>query len=272
MAGEPGPQDHQTVLTAEETGGLGELRIQHPPGTFALTPASHIALEAIGDHQRLLAGNGIDWGTGTGCLAIVAAKIGAVRRVVGLDISVQNVESARRNAALNGAAEKTAFFVADSYVPTSEPGRQALQSLRGCTDFILANPPSSDGDDGFSFRRLVLDGARQFLTPGGLIFLNISYQYGQARIDQLSRQFAGLQHNGVLASTDWVPFDLLRPDLLDCLVAYAAEEARGGASYAFIDPGVPGRSMDARTALAGFQRTGLSPLTRWQTHLFRFTG
>jgi hypothetical protein len=50
----------ETTVTAEMTAGLCALRIRHPPGTFALTPASLISLHAIGEHQRLLAGHGID--------------------------------------------------------------------------------------------------------------------------------------------------------------------------------------------------------------------
>ena len=75
-------QSEESTVTPQMTGGLCELRICHPAGTFALTPASRISLQAIGEHQTLLAGRGIDWGTGTGCLAIAAAKIARVESVV----------------------------------------------------------------------------------------------------------------------------------------------------------------------------------------------
>jgi len=74
---------------------------------------------------------------------------------------------------------------------------------------------------------------------------------------------------GVLASTDWAPFDLGRADLLDCLRQYAVEETRGGLAYAFSPPGAREDAMiDARAVLARFDRTGESPLMKWQTHLF----
>jgi ribosomal protein L11 methylase PrmA len=245
--------------------------IPHPAGTFALTPASHIALQAIDSNRRNLAGTGLDWGCGSGCLAIAAATIPAVGRVVGLEIVEANIDIARSNAALNGVADKTVFMQSDSYAPFQQPDRDLLDKLAGKIAFILANPPASGGDDGFEYRRIVLRGARRFLAAGGLVHLNISLQYGTQRIERLTREISGFTHRGALASTDWVPFDLQRPDLLPSLEDYAAEEARGGMEYSFRRP-APARAqkMNARSALAHFRSTGESPLSKWQVHLFDF--
>ncbi len=54
--------DDVTVLTGGASFGLGEMKIRHPAGTFAVTPASLASLQAIGAHRRLLSGVGIDWG------------------------------------------------------------------------------------------------------------------------------------------------------------------------------------------------------------------
>ncbi len=263
---------YQTILDAVATADIGEVHILHPPGTFALTPASLIAIQAVSRHQHLLTGNGIDWGSGTGCLAITAAKIEKVKRVVGLEISAPNVETARQNAILNGVEDKATFFLSDSYTPFAKADQKSVEALRDKINFILANPPSSEGDDGFAYRRLVLKGARPFLTAGGVVFLNISHQYGPQRVADLHQQIPGFSYGGVLAGTDWVPFDLQRPDLLHCLTLYAEEEQRGGLKYAFAHPEKPTVSMDAQTALAHFHRTQSSPLSKWQTHLFRYMG
>lgn len=257
---------------ADVTRGLGPFEFHHPPGTFALTPASRISLQAIWDHQPLLRGTGLDWGSGVGCLGIAAARIPAVDRVVGLELSEANVQVAVVNAARNDVAHKTSFLQADSYTPFVVEDRANLSAFAGQMGFILANPPSSDGDDGFEFRRVVLRGAKEFLAPGGVVFLSISYQYGARRIERLTEEINGFVHEGVLSSTDWVPFDLSRPDLLRCLENYAAEECRGGDPYAFLDPERPGGepAMTAEAALACFRRTGLSPRSKWQTHLFRW--
>lgn len=260
-----------TLLDSESTGGLGEIRIHHPPGTFAPTPASLISLRAIGTHAHLLHGAGIDWGSGSGCLSISAARIPAVETVLGLEIAAENVRAATANAALNGVAAKTAFILSDSYQPASPAGRDRLAALRGRLDFILANPPASDSGDGFDFRRMVLRGARDFLRPNAIVFLSISSQYGEQRILQLERDAPGFTYRSLLASTDWVPFDLQRPDLLECLRLYASVEQNGGRPYAFKAPDASGPApLDARNALRLFEATGKSPFSRWQTHLLEY--
>jgi hypothetical protein len=264
-------QRDATRLPPESTGVLQAMEIQHPAGTFAPTPASHIALKAIGSNRRHLAGIGLDWGCGSGCLAIAAATVPGVQRVVGLDIVEANVAIARSNAALNGVADKTMFMQSDSYAPFHQADRDLLEALAGKIAFIVANPPASDGDDGFEYRRIVLRGARRFLKTGGVVHLNISQQYGQQRIERLSRDIPGFTHGGALASTDWVPFDLNRADLLRNLEDYAAEEARGGMEYFFRRPApAVGQNVNARSALAQFHSTGESPLSQWQVHLFEF--
>jgi len=50
-------EEGRTRFPAEESNGLGELTFFHPPRTFALTPASLIALQAIAQNQHLLSGS-----------------------------------------------------------------------------------------------------------------------------------------------------------------------------------------------------------------------
>jgi hypothetical protein len=265
--------DDLTVLHEPFLRGLGVIRIAHPAGTFAITPASLISLEGIANNQELLAGVGLDWGSGAGCLAIAAARSPAVRRVIGLELSAANVMVARQNAMTNGVDQKTAFFESDSYSPISATDRRELESLAGQIDFIVANPPASEGDDGFGWRRRVLAGAHKYLAASGRVFLSVSSQYGMRRVMGLLDDAPGFQYGGVLSSTDWVPFDLTRPDLLECLTLYAQQEQRGGLSYAFHDPAVSGnQTRTATLALDRYDQFGESPLMKWQTHLFERLG
>ncbi|MBK6713189.1 MAG: methyltransferase [Chloroflexi bacterium] len=264
------PTDH-SVLTATMTGGLADLRLAHPPGTFALTPASRIALTAVGQQRHLLSGLGLDWGSGVGGLAILAARITAVTQVVGLEISAANVAIAQQNARENGAAHKVRFLLSDGYTPVESDDGRFLDTFSGQTSFILANPPASDGDDGFTFRRIVLAGGRPFLRPGGVVFLNISSQYGRERIEGLLTDAPGYAYGGVLASSGWVPFDLQRPDLRQNLRDYVNEESAGGLRYEFGRPSGAETSCDAQTAQTWFEQTGESPLSRWEVHMFRRT-
>jgi hypothetical protein len=263
-----------TMIDEKSTNGLGKFIFQHHEGSFALTPASMIALEAIYQNQSLLSGKGIDWGCGTGCLAITAARIGNVRQIIGLDISTENIRESRQNIRDNGVEGKVVAELSDSYAPKTLSGQRKLEAFKKQTQFILSNPPSSEGDDGFEFRRIVLRDARSFLQAGGVVFLNISYQYGKKRIEDLTRQIEDYSYGGLLSTTEWVPFDLQRPELLHCLETYAEEERRGGFEYQFQNPEIYNEesSMSAKEALASYKRSGKSPLSKWQTHLFHFKG
>ena len=238
-----------TLLTAEESNGLGELTFLHPPGTFALTPASLIALQAIAQNQNLLAAQ---------------AWTGGARW--------RSVAIAQENARLNGVAEKAEFFVeADSYEPRQAEQKRRMAALRGKIDFLIANPPSSETGDGFGYRRAILQGAREFLRDGAVVFLSVSFQYGPDRVRDLCARFPQFSFRRVLAATKWVPFDLARPDLLVCLELYAEEERKGGIPYLFPDRTKSDHTfLNARTVLARFFETGESPLTRWQSLLFDF--
>jgi SAM-dependent methyltransferase len=230
-----------------------------------------VCVRALSQNQWLFGGRGIDWGCGTGCLAIVAAKIPGVRSVIGLDLSWSDVEAAKENAVLNGVAKDTTFLHADSYRALTLLGQEALQRVKGNIDFVVSNPSGSEGDDGFSLRRAVLAGCCEFLRDGGVVGLQISIQYGRRRIDRTLRELTGLTYQRVIATTPWVPFDLRREDLRGLLDSYVTVEQQGGLTYSFGDPRNEGQTyMSARSALDLFNSAGTSPLTKWQVHLFSF--
>ncbi len=180
----------QTVLDATDTFGLGTLVINHPTGSFTVTPASRITLEAVGRCQSHLRGKGFDWGCGSGVLALAAARCPDVEVVFGLDIEPANIAASKQNAITNGV-NNAVFLEADSFATRTESDTWKLAAYRGKFDFLIANPPASDGDDGFNFRRRVLRDARGWLRPGAACLLSISYQYGRKRVEQLTDEVPG---------------------------------------------------------------------------------
>jgi len=262
---------NEILLTEENVGRCAPIRIRQPENTYHLTPGSRISLLTIDKRQELLSGIGIDWGCGTGCLAIAVSKIPAVQRVIGLDNSGPDVWAARENALLNGVADRVTFLHSDSFRPLAEADRHVMDGLEGAVDFVVANPSASSGDDGFSLRRRVIAEASAFLKDGGLVWLQISIQYSIARIDALTRDNPAYGYVGVLGSTPWVSFDLHRRDLRILLDGYAAEERRGGLCYEFGDPRNGGAStLSANAALDLYREFKASPLTQWQVHAFRY--
>lgn len=258
-----------TTLPAPAPLGPGPIRIHHPEGTFAPTPASRIALLAIGRNAGRIRGRGLDWGGGTGLLAIAAARIAAVEEVLGLELDPRNVAAATENAARNGVDRKVRFVESDSWRPLSADGRTSLDSFLGATDFILSNPPASaPPGDGFEFRREVVRGTARYLKPGAPLFLSISTQYGTERLRGLLRLDPDLRWRGIAATSGWTRFDLGRPELRANVLNYAAEEERGGLRYAFRDPRKPSRTLTAVEARDRYLAHRESPLSRWQSLLF----
>jgi release factor glutamine methyltransferase len=127
----------------------------------------------------------LDFGTGSGCLAIALAVKCAAANVVALDISTEALAVAQRNAATHKMESRIRFLAGDGF-KTLPPGEQF--------DLIVSNPPyipSGDiaalqpevlhdpqlaldgGADGlFFYRRLALEGG-PFLKPGGRMMLEL---------------------------------------------------------------------------------------------------
>ena len=199
------PQD-LTEIPAPPALGPDPIRIHHPEGAFVPTPASRVALRAIGRHADRFRGRGLEWGSGTGILSIAAARISGVEEVLGLELDPRGVAAAGENARRNGVEAKVRFVESDSYRPVSPEGRKALERFRGAADFILANPPSSSPvGDGFEVRRVVVRGAPEYLKRGGVLLLSVSTQYGAARVRGLVSANPGFVHEGVAATTDLAP-------------------------------------------------------------------
>ena len=254
------------VVTLTETGGLGPIEVEIPHERQTITPASRMAVTAIGANATLLRGAGLDWGSGTGLLAVGAALVPTVTQVVGLEVDAADVEVARANAERNGVEAKTTFVHADSYTPLDPHQRGVLEPLLGRTEFLIANPPASRSGDGLDWRRSALQGGLPYLVPEAPVLVQISYQYAIDRIRGLADDVPGYRYDGVVGSSDWVPFDQSRPDLSTQVVEYAAVERAGGIPYTFSDG--RGGHLTATEALARYRRTGESPLSKWQLHLF----
>eukprot|EP00977_Amphora_coffeiformis_P002727 scaffold521_cov167-Amphora_coffeaeformis.AAC.18 len=133
----------------------------------------------------------VDWGCGGGVLALLAAVQPKVKIVIGLDYDAQNISTCRLNARQNGLEQKTKFFRSDWFQPLEEENKdELLKILQEKVDFVIANPPASSSDDGFSFRRRILQEATQFLKPHGHVILQALSYYGPTRFILAAEQAA----------------------------------------------------------------------------------
>jgi ribosomal protein L3 glutamine methyltransferase len=123
----------------------------------------------------------LDLCTGSGCLAILAARHFPNARIDAVDVSADALEVAVRNVAEHGLKDRVTLFHGDLFAP--------LNNRR--YDLIVSNPPYVDaegmaalprecraepklafdgGVDGLATVRRILDAADQHLTPrGGLV-------------------------------------------------------------------------------------------------------
>lgn len=126
----------------------------------------------------------LDYGTGTGCLAILLAVRCPAAEVHALDVSAGALRLARQNAARHRPAERIRFYESDGFV-----GLPAGLTF----DLIVANPPYiasaeiarlapevrdhdprvalDGGTDGLDFYRRLAAEAQSLLRPGGRLAL-----------------------------------------------------------------------------------------------------
>ena len=127
----------------------------------------------------------VDIGTGSGAIAVTLA-LELKRRIFATDISEAAVRMARENARRLGA--EVEFFVSDletaigsqfdlvvsnpPYVPTTDQGNLQREVREH-------EPPVAlyGGEDGLEIYRRLIPGARRLLKPGGLLVMEIGFQF-----------------------------------------------------------------------------------------------
>jgi release factor glutamine methyltransferase len=203
--------DFARVLSPAETDALRELvlrrsrrePLQHITGATSFCgleiavnrsvlvprPETELLAEAGWQFLTKLSADGqqpaaLDFGTGSGCIAIALAAKCPAAKIVALDVSVEALAVARRNAAQNQVAERIDFL---------HGGGFAVLAGARQFDLIASNPPYipsaeiatlepevrdfdprgalDGGADGLDFYRQLAGEAGPFLKPGGRIML-----------------------------------------------------------------------------------------------------
>ncbi|HYV32351.1 MAG TPA: peptide chain release factor N(5)-glutamine methyltransferase [Candidatus Binatia bacterium] len=141
----------------------------------------------------------LDFGTGSGCLAIVIAVKCPLATVHAVDISQVALEVARQNAARHGVAQRVQFHAGDGLAAVPD-GRHF--------DLIVSNPPYipsaeiptlqlevrdhepllalDGGPDGLEYHRRLASGAGPLLTSRGKLMLELGDGQSHAVSDLLA--------------------------------------------------------------------------------------
>jgi release factor glutamine methyltransferase len=143
----------------------------------------------------------LDLGTGSGAIALAVAhataqisKASTHLNILGIDQSTTAIELARENAKALGLNHSVEFLQSNWYVAIPDRHQAAF-------DVIVSNPPYiqkddphlktgdlrfepqsalTDHGDGLSCIRQILDGAHEYLRPGGLIAIEHGYDQAAA--------------------------------------------------------------------------------------------
>jgi release factor glutamine methyltransferase len=142
----------------------------------------------------------LDFGTGTGCIAIALAAKCPNAKIVATDISTDALELAKENAARNNVAERIEFLQDNGFAALSTDSK---------FDLIISNPPYissteiatlqpevrdfdpraalDGGADGLDFYLRLAAEAKPFLKPDGKIML----EFGDGQADAIRKIFEG---------------------------------------------------------------------------------
>jgi methylase of polypeptide subunit release factors len=163
-----------TASVFQWKGRLGPLDLMLGETTFAPTTISTLVADAMDVSEGDVV---IDVGTGTGVLAIIAAKLGA-SRVLAIDNSPEVEEVGRANAEAHGVSDRIEFHQGDLFDPIDE-GIEAdviIGDVSGVPDSLAAVSgwfPTGvgGGPRGSELPIRMLREAVRRLRPGGRVFL-----------------------------------------------------------------------------------------------------
>lgn len=169
---------------------FSRLDLMLSPETLEPRPDTEVLVDTLVPHAlRMVAGGGcriLDLGTGTGAICLALLDLVPGTTGIGADLSAGALETARRNADINGVAGRFETVESDWFA-----------AVTGVFDIIVSNPPYivrsvvgtldedvrlhdpilalDGGDDGLDAYRAIAAGADAHLRENGLVAYEIGY-------------------------------------------------------------------------------------------------
>jgi release factor glutamine methyltransferase len=186
------------------------LEFEVTPDVLIPRPETELVVVALLDHVKVRPTSDatleiVDVGTGSGILAVCAAKYVPNSRVTAIDISPAAIAVARRNAERHGVADRIEFV--EGNLLTGEPVDRRF-------DYVVSNPPyvstaemenlAADvrehepdvalraGERGTDVIAPLIAQAAVRLNPGGAVFIEVSPMIA-AEVEQLIRDTPALE-------------------------------------------------------------------------------
>jgi len=193
--------NRQVLIPRPETEMLAELGWKFLAELSASRSSRGEEAHSKKESQSLLtsAATALDFGTGSGCLAIALAAKCPAARIVALDVSADALAIARQNADRNAVSARVEFRQSDGFAAVPQ---------ESWFDLIISNPPYipaveiatlqpevrdfdphgalDGGTDGLDFYRLLAQTVPAFLKADGKIML----EFGDGQADEIKKIFA----------------------------------------------------------------------------------
>ena len=186
------------------------LVLQVRPGVFIPRPETEVLVDAVLEYLDLCGVCEpvvVDLCTWSGAVAVSTAYERAGARVHATEIVTATAEVARLNAERAGVADRVTVGVGDLFAPLSD-------ELRGHVDVVVSNPPyipTADlaglpaevasreprialdgGADGLDTVRRIVDEARAWLRPGGLLAMETDTERAKDAAVLMSSWYEGV--------------------------------------------------------------------------------
>jgi release factor glutamine methyltransferase len=173
-----------------------DIALERDQAVFAPTLTTSVLTAQI-DPAQVLGRVVLDMGCGSGPIAIAMARAGA-RKVVAVDLMPEACELARRNAALNGVADRVTVLQGDLFAPVRGMAFDLIvDDVSGVADEVaqisswFPSGVPAGGEDGTVHTVRMLRSARDHLAPGGrLLFPVLSLSRAQEVI-RVAREVFG---------------------------------------------------------------------------------
>ena len=186
-------------------------RIEVNESVLIPRPETEELVEFLAVSGQRSAASVLDLCTGSGCIAVALKSLSPKCRVVGVDISPEALKVAKRNAVENNV--EVDFLQADVLLDSQ------WSSFGGPWDLIVSNPPYITdaekalmqanvidyepsqalfvpNDDPLLFYKHIVAFAKQRLTNGGLLAMEINERFGQETLQLLhDHGFTGVLHH-----------------------------------------------------------------------------